>query len=406
MLLAEEIQIIYEISMEIGTSLDLNRMLRNSLFSILRKLNCFIGVILAINSEKNYINFKEIYSIPRNPHNNKTYQKALKKIPIILEKTRKNEFYKNLPIIGKNDDNNFFHIMNLPDFGLIVLIKNNEELRTEIIKSLEPIYLKLANACKACIFQEELKESEKRYREAFKRAELYKDLFVHDISNILQSIQGFLYIISTLNKDFEKINELNKLYELTKDQIIRGSKLISNIHALSQISETEMLVGPVDVISALEKSNEFIYKSFPDKDINIEILSEVNVLFIQANKLLEQAFENVLFNAVRYNEHSKIEIKINVSKQVKNNDKYIKLEFRDNGIGIPDIVKEQIFKSRIIKNERVHGMGLGLLLVKRFINCLNGEIWVEDRINGVPSEGCNFIILLPEVINKKNILKI
>lgn len=400
MLLAEQIQIIYEISMEIGTSLDLNRMLRNSLFSILRKLNCFIGAIFALKLEKNRKYFKEIYSIPRNPYNNKTYQKTLKDIPILLDNSQRDEFYKNLPIIGKDSDNNFFHIMELPDFGLIVLIKNNEKLSPEIIKSLEPIYLKLANACKACIFQEQLKESEKKYREAFKRAELYKDLFVHDISNILQSIQGFLYIISNLNKNFEKIDEFNKLQELTKDQITRGSRLISNIRALSQISETKLMFKPLNVIKSLEKSIEFINKSFPDKKINMQINSTVQHLFIYANELLEQAFENIIFNAVRYNDQSIIEIVISVSKLVKNSSNYIKVEFLDNGIGIPDIMKEQIFKSRIMQSEKGQGMGLGLLLVKRLINCFNGEIWVEDRINGDSSKGCNFIILLPEMMNK------
>ena len=36
--------------------------------------------------------------------------------------------------------------------------------------------------------ERKLKKSEKKYREAYNRAELYKDLFAHDISNILQSI--------------------------------------------------------------------------------------------------------------------------------------------------------------------------------------------------------------------------
>ena len=40
-------------------------------------------------------------------------------------------------------------------------------------------------------------------------------------------------------------------------------------------------------------------------------------------------------------------------------------------------------------------MGLGLSLVRKIIDTYNGEIWVEDRIEGDYKQGTNFVVLIP-----------
>ncbi|GAI13051.1 unnamed protein product, partial [marine sediment metagenome] len=118
----------------------------------------------------------------------------------------------------------------------------------------------------------------------------------------------------------------------------------------------------------------------------------------QANELLLDLFENILFNAVKHNENPKIEISIKVSKVDRDRKKYLKFEFLDDGIGVPDALKEQLFKDISNIKSKTKGMGLGLLLVSKILSIYNGQIWVEDKIKGDPSKGSNFIILLPEVI--------
>ncbi|MHA1131095.1 MAG: ATP-binding protein, partial [Candidatus Helarchaeota archaeon] len=47
------------------------------------------------------------------------------------------------------------------------------------------------------------------------------------------------------------------------------------------------------------------------------------------------------------------------------------------------------------KDKSVHGMRFGLSLVKKLLELHNGEVWVEDRIEGDYTQGSNFIILVP-----------
>ena len=74
---------------------------------------------------------------------------------------------------------------------------------------------------------------------------------------------------------------------------------------------------------------------------------------------------------------------------------YIKIEFKDNGIGISDSRKVSIFERGNRRYQKSRGMGLGLSLVKKVIDLYQGKIWVEDRVKGDYKQGSNFVLLIP-----------
>ena len=114
-----------------------------------------------------------------------------------------------------------------------------------------------------------------------------------------------------------------------------------------------------------------------------------------ANNLLLDVFENILINAVRYNEKSKIEIIIGIGKEEREDKNFIKMEFKDNGLGISDFRKNTIFERGSRKRYKSKGMGLGLSLVRKIIDSYQGDIWVEDRVMGDYKQGSNFVVLIP-----------
>ena len=246
--------------------------------------------------------------------------------------------------------------------------------------------------------EQKLKESEANYHQAFNRAEFYKDIFAHDINNLLQNIKSSMELLSTFKNIPEKSDEVNELTNIIEEQVVRGAKLVLNIRKLSQIEETESSLEHVEVFQVLKEAINFIQKSYHNKEIDIQIDSQFKQGFVQANELLLDLSENILFNAVKHNENPKIEISIIVSKVDRDRKKYLKFEFLDNGIGVSDALKEQLFKDFSSIKSKTKGMGLGLLLVSKILSIYNGQIWVEDKIKGDPSKGSNFIILLPEVI--------
>ncbi len=241
-----------------------------------------------------------------------------------------------------------------------------------------------------------LNQSEKKLFEAYNRTEFYKDLFAHDISNILQNVQSSMDLFSIYLEKPDQSEELYNLISIVKNQVNRGATLVSNIRKLSEIEEIEILIEPTSVNDILKNAIEYLKKTYEDREVQIQIDSIDKKYFMKANELLLNVFENILVNSVKYNNNPKIDILIKASKVQINSIDYIKLEFIDNGIGIPDNIKEKVFQRAFIKNKTESGMGLGLSLVKKIIEKYNGQIWVEDRIKGDYSKGSNFIIIIPE----------
>ncbi|MCK4382906.1 MAG: PAS domain-containing sensor histidine kinase, partial [Candidatus Lokiarchaeota archaeon] len=173
----------------------------------------------------------------------------------------------------------------------------------------------------------ELQKSEATYREAYNRAEFYKDIFTHDINNILQNISSGIQLNEMYLDKPDKSDKVKTNIDIIKRQVKRGANLVSNVRKLSKISESESFLTNVNCIEVLKKSINYIKNSFHDKNLKIDIqISEENFKIL-ANELLEDVFDNILTNSINYNDREIINIEIKVTKELRQGIKYIKLQF-------------------------------------------------------------------------------
>ena len=242
--------------------------------------------------------------------------------------------------------------------------------------------------------EKKLKDSEEKYRKSYFQANLYKDIFAHDINNILQNIHSSVELSSLYINSPEKLHTIKELYEIINEQVNRGSKLIKNIKKITEIDETEVELEKINAILELNKAIEFTKANFPNRNLNIKFKTTIKRMYILANKLLLDVFENILINAVRHNDKSNIRIKIEVSEEIVEDKSYFKIEFKDNGLGISDYRKKDIFEKGTRTTQKSKGMGLGLSLVKKIIDSYHGDILIEDRVKGDHKQGCNFVVHL------------
>lgn len=241
-----------------------------------------------------------------------------------------------------------------------------------------------------------LKKSEKKYKDAYKRVEFYKDVFAHDVSNILQGILSSIELCKLSLNNAQTQLSLEDLYDTIEDQVIRGVKLVSNIRKISSIDDIESTITPINVFHLIDISLDNIRKMFP----KIQIISNCNIEYdeicVKANSLLQDVIENILHNAVKHNRNSIIEIQVNVLKEIQDKIHYIRLEFIDNGSGISDAQKLAIFQRGTLESSSFKRIGLGLSLVKRLVESYHGMIWVEDKVKGNHTKGSKFILMIEE----------
>jgi PAS domain S-box-containing protein len=243
--------------------------------------------------------------------------------------------------------------------------------------------------------EKELIISEQKFREAYNRANFYKDLFIHDINNILQVIISSKELLSNSAANKEINEKFFSFLDMIDKQAQKGADLVSNIHKLSELEDKELKLESINVFDILNSTIEYIKNTYTDKKIKIEIISDFKLYNVQANQLLEDVFQNLLINSIKYNNNQEVEILIEIVEVNKGEGKVLRLSFSDNGIGIEDERKELIFQKGTKQSKMSKGLGFGLSLVKIIIEKFNGRIWIEDRVKGDYTKGSIFNIILP-----------
>jgi len=245
--------------------------------------------------------------------------------------------------------------------------------------------------------EEKLKESEENYRKAYERENFYKDLFTHDASNILQSMLMSLEMCEFKVNNLNISDDIKNSINLFKDQIKRGADLVKNVKKFSELYESDGLLKNLRVKAVLEDAEKIVRNISNYKKIDIKYDNLKEDYLIQADDFLINVFENILINAAKHNDNQFTEIFVKFSEIQENGKKLLKMEFIDNGRGIPDFKKESIFNRGDIKDRSVSGLGLGLWLVKSITDRYNAKIWVENKIRDDYTQGSNFVIIFPLV---------
>jgi signal transduction histidine kinase len=240
------------------------------------------------------------------------------------------------------------------------------------------------------------KETEKKFWESFGRAEFYKDVFIHDINNMLQIILSAIQILLIKNPNQSKERERDYL-KMIRNQVYRGSKLIENLRMLSHLEKKEIFLKKLEIVSKLKNVLDQIKAYYKDRKIDAQVETYSTKIYVHVNELILEVFHNLLTNAIEHNDNVEVFISVRFKRAQQNHQNFLRIEIEDNGKGIEDLRKKSIFSRAFKKDNELRGLGLGLSLVTKIVNIFNGKIWVEDRVEGDYSKGSKFIILIPQI---------
>ena len=198
----------------------------------------------------------------------------------------------------------------------------------------------------------------------------------HDLQEPLRMISGFLKQIE--NKYNDKLDEKGKQYiHFAVDGAQRMHRIILDLLEYSRAGKIEAAKEKVDVNNFFIEINTVFQRQINETGATISC-TNLPVLFTHRT-LLEQVFQNIISNALKYcGTINKLKISIS-SKDIGS---HWLFAVEDNGIGIdPEYFKKifVIFQRLHNKNE-YSGTGLGLAICQKIIEYLGGEIWVESNL--------------------------
>ncbi|TFF90721.1 MAG: PAS domain-containing protein, partial [Promethearchaeota archaeon] len=189
---------------------------------------------------------------------------------------------------------------NFDIIGKKTMLLNAKEIIREKNKSL--ILLAIEDITAQKEFEKNLIVSKEAYKEAFNRAELLKDLFIHDMTNILQIILSSNEIISQILDKPEEIDNIKKYNSIIFEQIRKAQELADKIRLISKIDNMEKNNHPLKVKNVLEESITYLKKTYKNKNFNIKIHGFDKNLSIFANELISEAIGNIFINAIKHND--------------------------------------------------------------------------------------------------------
>ncbi len=242
--------------------------------------------------------------------------------------------------------------------------------------------------------EEELKKTNNQLLiEIEKREKLIEELdtFAHTVAHDLRNSLGSIFSASEIMEEIIKENDKNLLFELTNLINYSAGKSIQITHELlllattkkQNIERSELKMN--DIFEEAKKQLEELIKESNAKIIEPETWPYV----IGYAPWIEEVWTNYLSNAIKYGGTPPF-IEIGVEKQGNGQ---ILFWIKDNGNGITPEDQKKLFKNFVrLDPRKAEGYGLGLSIIKKIVEKLDGKVGIHSKGNG---DGSKFYFTLP-----------
>jgi len=216
-------------------------------------------------------------------------------------------------------------------------------------------------------------------------------IIAHDLKNPFNAIVGFSDLLKDQieQKDYDGIEE----YAVIIQRSARSAMdLLENLLEWSRLQTGRISFNPevVDLVAQIEEIVELFKGTAQQKEISITLDLPENLYLLVDTAMISSVLRNLLSNAIKYtNTGGRIAIE---ARKTSNG---VFVEVKDNGVGIGKNLIDKLFKIdktfSTAGTKKEKGTGLGLILVKEFIEKHGGQLFAESE-QGV---GSSFSFTLP-----------
>ncbi len=240
----------------------------------------------------------------------------------------------------------------------------------------------------------------RRAEASAKEANLAKTQFLHNVSHDIRTPMNAILGYSELMKNELKDNDLSKVVEHLNKLQKAGNILLSIINNVLDMARIESGHMELDENYAnIEDIRQRLFEMFEDeakkKNIHVRYTFNVEHKHVMADVTkVEEIFVNILSNAVKYTP-SNGSVDVNVDELLCDEPGYmiVRTSITDTGIGMSKEYLEKIFESfsrERMTSSKISGTGLGMAIVKKYVDLLGGTIDVKS----VLGKGSTFIVTL------------
>jgi signal transduction histidine kinase/ligand-binding sensor domain-containing protein len=271
--------------------------------------------------------------------------------------------------------------------GIFILVLKLRTKRLEAKQKLlqeekEKLLIEITERKKA---ERKLKESEDRLKETNQELNTFIYRASHDLRGPLSTVKGLTNLAQMEIKEEASL----KYFGLIADRINRLDFILKDLINIVEITEVPIHAKELNLEQLLAETIEQVREDFLNIPIKFDINNSRQKPFFGDNRIIQNILLNLIDNGVKYSIIDKNEVTIRISIDDYKNGVLMIVE--DNGIGINKEIQHKVFDMFFRGTDQSKGSGLGLYLVKKIVNRLNGKI----VINSIPKSGTQVEVYIP-----------
>ncbi|MCF0063169.1 response regulator [Dyadobacter chenwenxiniae] len=270
-----------------------------------------------------------------------------------------------------------------------LLVRQVEERTREVIKQKQELLMQSDRLLELNDKLQIQNKQEQLARQEAEKANMTKSVFLatmsHEIRTPMNGVIGMAMLLSQTEQTREQA-------EYTETIISSGDSLLTVINDILDFSKIESGNMELEMISFdLRECIEAVLDLFSAKaaaiglDLVYEIDLQVPSQIIGDSQRLRQILLNLVGNAIKFTYQGEIFISVRLSRTLNDQDIELRFEIQDTGIGIPEDKLHKLFVafSQVDSSHtrKYGGTGLGLIISKRLVNLMGGEIGVQSTVN-------------------------
>ncbi|WP_428866084.1 sensor histidine kinase [Clostridium sediminicola] len=212
----------------------------------------------------------------------------------------------------------------------------------------------------------------------------------HDIRTPLTALMGYVHLLKDNTLKEDKKNEyIDIIYE-------RGNALVELMEEFFQMAklegnDAELQNEKVNITEAIRQNVINFMNEINEREITMQIdIGEEEAFVLGDKSALNRVITNLISNSLKYGQDGKF-----VGISLNQDDKNVKLIVWDKGKGIEKdklpYIFDRLYTAENSRNRKFQGSGLGLSIVRKLVENMDGNIIAES----ISNEKTSFIVTLP-----------
>ena len=393
-----EQEVLHEIAMSIGISLDLGDMLRECLPIFVRGLGCCTAAVLLQDGECGFFTPKCI--LPHAAMRNRGLHQAMAKA---IDLHSSGQAFA-IPLMEQAEQH-LYYAWRLKETGILLLGRSNA-FAYPLYMEVGPLVDKLAFAIQACEQYDSLriaKQAMAKARDEAESANKAKSYFLATMSHEIRTPLNAVLNLSELLAETQLSDQQHRLL----NGICSGGQallqLVNDVLDFSKIEagKLEFTPEPFHLGSLLDGVRDLYGKQATEKGLSFEFKLDPQLPEVIETdpSRLRQILHNLLSNALKFTDHGFIRVTV-TPEPLAPGAQQLRFMVEDSGIGIAEEHQAGLFQEfhqlDSGLNRRFGGTGLGLAIVARLVDGMKGSLGMSSCLG----EGSRFWFVLPVLTSR------